>query len=143
MDTEEARDAARRAFGGVEQAKEHQRARTFRWLAGWPMDMKLGGRTREIGVRVALGAGRWRVITAMFRRPLLQVGLGVLVGNVLLALAGSVETEMPGLTGKLSPGQLVILAAYGVVMLGVCLLACIVPTRRALRVEPTVALRMD
>src|SRR4029453_10821294 len=45
MDPEEARYAARRAFGGVEQVKEHQRdARMFRWLAGWPMDLKLGGR---------------------------------------------------------------------------------------------------
>jgi cell division protein FtsX len=100
-------------------------------------------RTREIGVRVALGADRWRVISAIFRRPLIQVGLGVLAGNALLALAGSVEMEMPGLTGELSAGQLAILAAYGVVMLGVCLLACIVPTRRALSVEPTIALRMD
>ena len=45
MSAQEARYAARRAFGGVEQAKEHQRdARTFRWLAGWPMDLKLGVR---------------------------------------------------------------------------------------------------
>src|ERR671914_2910294 len=45
MDTDEARYAARRAFGGVEQVKEHQRdARMFRWLAGWPMDLKLAGR---------------------------------------------------------------------------------------------------
>src|SRR5262245_60238009 len=45
MDAEEARYAALRAFGGVEQAKARQRdARTFRWLAGWPMDLKLGGR---------------------------------------------------------------------------------------------------
>src|SRR5918997_5866849 len=45
MDAEEARYAALRAFGGIEQVKEHQReARMFRWLAGWPMDLKLGGR---------------------------------------------------------------------------------------------------
>src|SRR5919112_6734609 len=45
MSRTEARYAARRAFGGVEQIKEHQRdARMFRWLAGWPMDLKLGGR---------------------------------------------------------------------------------------------------
>src|SRR6185436_20278026 len=45
MNAEEARCAARRAFGGVEQVKEHQRdVRLFRWLAGWPMDLKLGGR---------------------------------------------------------------------------------------------------
>jgi putative ABC transport system permease protein len=44
-DAQEARYAALRAFGGVEQVKEHQReARMFRWLAGWPMDLKLGGR---------------------------------------------------------------------------------------------------
>ena len=100
-------------------------------------------RTREIGVRVALGADRWRVIRAMFKRPLIQVALGVLAGIALLALAGSIETEMPGLTGELSAGQFAVLAAYGLVMFGVCLLACIVPTRRALGVEPTVALRMD
>ena len=45
MSATEARYAARRAFGGVEQAKEHQRdARAFRSLAGWPMDLKLGAR---------------------------------------------------------------------------------------------------
>ena len=100
-------------------------------------------RTREIGVRVALGASRERVIATIFKRPLIHVSLGVLAGNALLALMGSVKTEMPGLDGNLSAAQLAILAAYGLVMLGVCLLACIVPTRRALSVEPTVALRMD
>src|SRR3954471_21245956 len=45
MDAEAARYAALRAFGGVEQAKEHQReARMFRWLAGWAMDLKVGAR---------------------------------------------------------------------------------------------------
>src|SRR5690606_4865951 len=45
MDPEEARCAALRAFGGVEQAKEHQRdARMFRGLAGWPADLRLGAR---------------------------------------------------------------------------------------------------
>ena len=45
MSPREARYAAKRAFGGVEQAKELQRdARSFRSLAGWPMDLKLGAR---------------------------------------------------------------------------------------------------
>jgi hypothetical protein len=68
MSAADARYAARRAFGGVEQAKEHQRdARTFRWLAGWPMDLKLGTRMLRktpgltlIGVfalAVAIGGG--------------------------------------------------------------------------------------
>jgi putative ABC transport system permease protein len=100
-------------------------------------------RTREIGVRVALGADRRRVISAIFRRPLIQVGLGVLAGTALITLAGSIDTDAPGLTGELSFRQLAMIGSYGIVMLGVCLLACIVPTRRALSVEPTVALRLD
>ncbi len=45
MTPEEARYAAKRSFGGVEQAKERQRdARTFAWLSGWSMDLKLGAR---------------------------------------------------------------------------------------------------
>ncbi len=100
-------------------------------------------RTREIGVRVALGASRARVIAAIFRRPLIQVGLGVVAGGGLIALAATIETEMPGLSGDLSLGQFAIVVAYSMIMLGVCLLACVVPTRRALSVEPTVALRLD
>jgi hypothetical protein len=100
-------------------------------------------RTREIGVRVALGASRGRVIAAIFRRPLIQVGLGVLAGGALIALAATVETEMPGLSGDLSLGGFALVVAYAIFMLGVCLLACVVPTRRALSVEPTVALRIE
>lgn len=40
-------------------------------------------------------------------------------------------------------GGAALFVAYAAVMLGVCLLACVVPTRRALRVEPTEALRAD
>ena len=68
MSRDEARYAARRAFGGVEQAKEHQRdARSFRWLAGWPMDLKLGARmlvkspgltvVAVTALAIAIGAG--------------------------------------------------------------------------------------
>ena len=107
------------------------------------MSFIVARRTREIGVRVALGASRRGVVAAIFRRPLIQVGLGILAGAALIAAAGSVETEMPGLNGDLSLRGVVLIAAYAGLMLGVCLLACIVPTRRALSVEPTVALRMD
>lgn len=100
-------------------------------------------RTREIGVRVALGASRARVIAAIFRRPLIQVGLGVAAGGALIALAAKVKTDMPGLAGDLSLAQFAMVVAYAIFMLAVCLLACIVPTRRALSVEPTVALRVD
>jgi hypothetical protein len=95
-------------------------------------------RTREIGVRVALGASRRRVVTAIFRRPLTQVGLGVVAGGALVGVAALVLSD-----GGLSLRHGALLVAYAALMLGVCLLACVVPTRRALRVEPTVALRAD
>jgi predicted permease len=107
------------------------------------MSFIVARRTREIGVRVALGASRVSVVSAIFRRPLIQVGLGILVGAALIAAGGNMETEMPGLTGVFTLTDLAMLVAYAFVMLGVCLLACIVPTRRALGVEPTIALRID
>ena len=91
-------------------------------------------RTREIGVRVALGSDARRVVAAVFRRPLVQVGLGVATGGVLAAALVFLTS------GDVSPRGVALLLAYMVLMLGVCLLACVVPTRRALRVEPTVAL---
>jgi predicted permease len=103
-------------------------------------------RTREIGVRVALGASRQRVLTAVFRRPLTQVGLGVAAGATLIAfgaLALARTTQFRDTMSGLSPGQFALLVAYAAFMLGVCLLACVVPTRRALRVEPTVAMRVE
>lgn len=95
-------------------------------------------RTREIGVRVALGASRLRVVAAIFRRPLLQVAIGVVAGGGLIA-AGAFALAEQGL----SLSQWAVLVVYAAFMLAVCLLACIVPTYRALRVEPTEALRAE
>jgi predicted lysophospholipase L1 biosynthesis ABC-type transport system permease subunit len=106
-------------------------------------------RTREIGVRVALGAPRARVVTAMFRRPIMQVGAGVAAGFLLVTLAAIAltghqpDTALKLDPGALSPGQYALLAAYGTLMIGVCMLACVVPTRRALRVQPSEALRAE
>jgi len=96
----------------------------------------------------SLGASRQRVVAAIFRRPLSQVGLGILSGGALIAAVASVAytTDLPGaarLSAVLSLEQVAILLGYATIMLGVCLLACVVPTRRALSVEPTVALRVD
>ena len=103
-------------------------------------------RTREIGVRVALGANRRRVVTAIFRRPLTQVGMGVVVGATLIgfaALALSHTPEFADWQSGLLVGQVALLVAYAAFMLGVCLLACVVPTSRALRVQPSEALRAE
>ena len=102
-------------------------------------------RTREIGVRVALGGSRERVIAAVLRRPLTRVGVGVIVGGalVLAAVLGLKNSEFPGADAPLTATHFAMLATYIVVMVGVCSLAVIVPARRALRVEPTVALRAE
>ncbi len=103
-------------------------------------------RTREIGVRVALGANRRTVLAAIFRRPLTQVGLGIAGGATLIALGalGLARTyQFQDWPKGLSLGQIALLVAYAAFMLAVCLLACVVPTRRALGVEPVVAMRVD
>jgi putative ABC transport system permease protein len=102
-------------------------------------------RTREIGVRVALGASRLRVVMATFRRPLTQVALGIVVGTAVLFLGATLIrfTEFPGSDTRLTWRAMAVILAYGLVMLGICLLGCVAPTRRALTVEPTVALRVE
>jgi predicted permease len=108
-------------------------------------------RTREIGVRVAVGASPRRIVATIFRRPLTQVSSGIAIGTVLVGLGSIVvrnhqpdtDFNMQTLAGGLSLGQLSMLIGYALLMLGVCLLACVVPTRRALGVQPTEALRAE
>jgi predicted permease len=113
------------------------------------LSFTMARRTREIGVRVALGAPRARVVAAIFRRPLTQVSAGIAVGFVLVTLAAvAVSGHRPDTPIKLdpavlSPGQYALLAAYAALMFGVCMLACVVPTRRALHVQPSDALRVE
>ena len=95
-------------------------------------------RTRALGLRVALGADGRRLIASILRRPLAQVGYGIIAGGILVALTfvALVESTPTGTEAAL-------IAAYSLLMMGVCLLACVVPTRRALRVEPARALAAD
>jgi putative ABC transport system permease protein len=92
-------------------------------------------RTREIGVRVALGARPLDVLTIVFKRPLVQVALGIGVGAILgFGIAND----------DLSKVHLDVLGNTAVFVLSTilcCAVACIVPTRRALRIQPTEALR--
>jgi ABC-type antimicrobial peptide transport system permease subunit len=106
------------------------------------MSFTVSRRTREIGIRVALGAQPRRVIKAILRRPLAQLGLGVAAGGVLAVLVAFGESaELDGKVLSAQGAALVVL--YAALMTGVCLLACIVPIRRALHVEPSEALRAE
>jgi hypothetical protein len=100
----------------------------------------LARRTREIGIRVALGAAPRRIITSTFSRAFVQVTLGVIAGGVpsaALLVAGGEETG-----GMRGPG-LAVMLGVGVFVVLVALLSCAVPLRRALRIEPMQALRAD
>jgi len=103
------------------------------------MAFTVSRRTREIGIRVALGADRRRLVAAIFRRPLTQVVVGVAAGAVLLVQSAEYLFVVPGLT----PQQYGLVALHSVLMFGVCMLACVVPTRRALAVEPAEALNVE
>jgi predicted permease len=98
-------------------------------------------RTREIGVRVALGADRRRIVTSILSRTARHVGTGVLIGGLLSIVAVLAISEGSWQPTVLRSGGL--LAAYMAAMMGVCMLASIVPTRRALRIEPMEALNAD
>jgi predicted permease len=102
------------------------------------MAFTVSKRTREIGIRVSLGADRRRVIGVILRRPLTQVAIGLAGGSALVALAFIALSES-------APTALeaALIALYSLLMTGVCLLACIVPVRRALRVAPAEVLRVD
>jgi predicted permease len=104
------------------------------------MSFTVARRTREIGIRVALGSGPVRIVTTMLSRALAQVAVGIVTG---LALFLSV------MSGSLAGSALrwwdnvAFVVAYALLLACVCLLACVVPARRALAVQPTEALNAD
>jgi ABC-type antimicrobial peptide transport system permease subunit len=96
------------------------------------MSFTVARRTREIGIRAALGASPRRIVAGIFSRAFLQVGAGVLAGSALAALLGLGSTR-----------EVLLLLAADATMLLAGLVACAVPLRRALRIDPTEALRAE
>lgn len=99
------------------------------------MSFAVSRRTREIGIRVALGSGRAQVVLTILRKPLIQIAIGSVLGPLLFSL-------LPVSTA-LTPAYVAGMAGYTLLMFGVCMLACLVPIRRLLRVDPIAALRAD
>jgi putative ABC transport system permease protein len=99
------------------------------------MSVSVARRTREIGLRAALGAGPHRLLAGIFSRALVLVGSGIAAGNLLLLFFIALEPE-----ADLADVWMA-LVGTSAIMLAVGLLACIEPARRALRIQPTDALK--
>ncbi len=104
------------------------------------MSYTVAQRTNEIGIRVALGAQSRDILNLVSREGMLRVGAGLLAGLVVsLALMRILSSQLFAVSAidPLTFGAVLLLLA------GVALLACYVPARRAMRVDPLIALRYE
>jgi predicted permease len=104
------------------------------------MTYSVARRTREIGVRMALGAPREGLIWMVTREACIELGIGAPIGIAAAVAATRVFEAMLFGLSKTDPLSM---ASAILALAGVCLAAAIVPVRRAMRVDPVVALRYE
>jgi ABC-type antimicrobial peptide transport system permease subunit len=97
-------------------------------------------RTREIGIRMALGAHRRDVFALIMRQGAMQTALAVAIGLVLSLGAGRVLAKI---LYQVSPADPLALVSASLMLAAAALLACFLPARRATRVNPMTALRTE
>ena len=106
------------------------------------MSFTVARRTPEIGIRLALGASPGRIMRSTFTRALAQVGLGLLIGSIpALALLVNLGPEVAPVAGNHTAMVTCVAATCFVAV--VTTLACVMPARRALLVQPTYALKVN
>jgi putative ABC transport system permease protein len=104
------------------------------------MSHAVSQRTREIGVRMAIGASPHRVLGAILGEGVTQVGWGLVLGAVLsLLIARLLSRLLYGVSALSIAPYLIVVALLGTVSL----IACLVPARRAMQIDPAVALRAE
>ena len=104
------------------------------------MSFVVAQRTHDIGLRMALGAGRGRVLAEVLREGMGTALVGVAVGT---AGAYAVGRAMQGMVYGVGTFDLTAFSVVVVTLLGSALVACLVPARRAASVDPIVALRQE
>jgi putative ABC transport system permease protein len=97
-------------------------------------------RTHEIGVRIALGAQTADVVRMLFRSTLVLVGAGITIGT---AGALAVTRVLAKFLFEVKPNDPPTIAAVALTLVCAALAACYIPARRAMRVDPMVALRYE
>jgi predicted permease len=100
----------------------------------------VGQRTREIGVRVALGADRTRVLALVLRQGMTLVGLGLVFGALATIASGRL---IAALLFEMTAFDAITYTVVPLVLVSVSLLACYVPARRAATTSPVTALRAE
>jgi ABC-type antimicrobial peptide transport system permease subunit len=97
-------------------------------------------RTREIGVRVTLGAQRTAILSLILRQGLQPVAAGIVIGTAAaLVLTRSIAT----LLYQVEPADPLTFAAVVALLLAAAAMACLLPARRAARLDPAEALRVQ
>ncbi len=97
-------------------------------------------RTREIGIRIAMGAQRSCVVWLVLRETLVLIAIGLALGiPTVLSATRYIKSELFGL----APGDPIAISGGILVLLGVAAVAGYVPGRRASRVDPMIALRYE
>jgi ABC-type antimicrobial peptide transport system permease subunit len=104
------------------------------------LSFSVSRRTQEMGIRMALGAGRRQVIQLVLRQGLTQILVGLVIG---LVMAAGVSSVVGFLMFQVNPRDPLVFGAVVLVTLSVGVGASLVPARRATGVDPMVALRSE
>ena len=104
------------------------------------VSLAIAGRTREIGIRLAMGARRGDLLGLVLRETLRPAITGLALG-LMAALAMS--RMLASILYRVAPSDPLVLASVAGMVLLAAILACLLPLRRALRVGPLISLRCE
>jgi putative ABC transport system permease protein len=107
------------------------------------LSLSVTERTREIGIRSALGASRRALLMTILKRSMIQIGLGAAIGLPLAARFAFELTATPDGGGSLVQSLAVALGLSAGIVLAVGLGSCLVPTRRILAVQAREAMHAE